>query len=311
MKTLIPTLGLATALVFATTAGLIRAQDDTAAPPEDTTSSAPAPGDNTASFQNFYDQLANQGNWVQTNQYGYVFQPTETDPNWRPYTYGHWVNTDAGMTWVGNDSFGWATDHYGRWVNLDNYGWVWVPGNTWAPAWVSWRQSDDYVGWAPLPPETAVGVDYEDPGVSVGVGFHIGDDCDVAFGIGPACYNFCPVAYFGDNDCYRHYANRGDNFAIINNTTNITNINVNNNRRGAFDRVRGGGPNLARLNGRIHTPIEAADLAAANDPREAGLHGNHLAAFAPRIDQPRRGRTASHAGWQPGHHAGESWHQHQ
>src|SRR2546423_9736807 len=28
-----------------------------------------------------------------------------------------------------------------------------VPGDEWAPAWVSWRSSKDYVGWAPLPPE--------------------------------------------------------------------------------------------------------------------------------------------------------------
>ena len=31
-------------------------------------------------------------------------------------------------------------------------GWFWVPGNRWAPAWVAWRQEDDYLGWAPLPP---------------------------------------------------------------------------------------------------------------------------------------------------------------
>ena len=23
----------------------------------------------------------------------------------------------------------------------------------WGPAWVAWRSSDDYIGWAPLPPE--------------------------------------------------------------------------------------------------------------------------------------------------------------
>ena len=36
---------------------------------------------------------------------------------------------------------------------MRQFGWVGVPGNEWAPAWVSWRKSDDYVGWAPLPPE--------------------------------------------------------------------------------------------------------------------------------------------------------------
>src|ERR1700761_3860285 len=131
---------------------------EVAAPPQ----SAPTALDdsNGVSFQTFYDQLANQGTWIQSKDYGYVWQPTETDPNWRPYTYGHWVNTDQGMTWDSDEQFGWATYHYGRWVNLDGTGWVWVPGYTWAPAWVSWRQDQDDVGWAPLPPESDQGIDY-------------------------------------------------------------------------------------------------------------------------------------------------------
>ncbi len=40
-------------------------------------------------------------------------------------------------------------------------GWFWVPGDEWAPAWVDWRYGDDYIGWAPLPPEDMVDV-YED-----------------------------------------------------------------------------------------------------------------------------------------------------
>ena len=42
--------------------------------------------------------------------------------------------------------------HYGRWGYDEDYGWFWVPGDTWAPAWVQWRYSDDYVGWAPVGP---------------------------------------------------------------------------------------------------------------------------------------------------------------
>src|SRR5262249_44554206 len=34
----------------------------------------------------------------------------------------------------------------------DDIGWYWVPGRRWAPAWVSWRRSNDHVVWAPLPP---------------------------------------------------------------------------------------------------------------------------------------------------------------
>jgi hypothetical protein len=54
---------------------------------------------------------------------------------------------------MSEEPFGWATFHYGRWTRLRNIGWIWVPGDEWAPAWVSWRKSNDYIGWAPLPPE--------------------------------------------------------------------------------------------------------------------------------------------------------------
>ena len=54
--------------------------------------------------------------------------------------------------WVSNEPFGWATYHYGRWGFSNRVGWFWVPGNRWAPAWVAWRSSNDYLAWAPLPP---------------------------------------------------------------------------------------------------------------------------------------------------------------
>src|SRR5437016_10137230 len=106
-------------------------------------------------YSSFYARLEAHGEWLETADYGYVWQPREAERSrsWRPYTNGRWVYTDAGWTWISEESFGWATYHYGRWTRLRGIGWVWVPGNEWAPAWVSWRKSNDYVGWAPLPPE--------------------------------------------------------------------------------------------------------------------------------------------------------------
>jgi hypothetical protein len=54
--------------------------------------------------------------------------------------------------WASDEPFGWATYHYGRWGFSDQVGWFWVPGSRWAPAWVSWLSSDNYLAWAPLPP---------------------------------------------------------------------------------------------------------------------------------------------------------------
>jgi hypothetical protein len=39
-------------------------------------------------------------------------------------------------------------------INMDQFSmlidsWAWVPGNEWAPSWVSFQEGPDYVGWAP------------------------------------------------------------------------------------------------------------------------------------------------------------------
>ena len=56
--------------------------------------------DSGASFDQFYNGLSNDGQWVQTQDYGYAFQPNVQDPNWAPYTDGHWVYTAYGWTWA-------------------------------------------------------------------------------------------------------------------------------------------------------------------------------------------------------------------
>src|SRR6266536_6366089 len=40
---------------------------------------------------------------------------------------------------------------------------IWVPGNEWSPAWVSWRQGDEVIGWAPMPPDEIYAEIQDDP----------------------------------------------------------------------------------------------------------------------------------------------------
>ena len=105
-------------------------------------------------FGDFYTGLSDHGSWVETPEYGYVFIPDSQAQvkDWRPYTYGRWIWTRHGWTWVSEEPFGWATYHYGRWTMVPSYGWAWVPGYTWGPAWVAWRFGDSAIGWAPLYP---------------------------------------------------------------------------------------------------------------------------------------------------------------
>jgi hypothetical protein len=95
-----------------------------------------------------------------------------------------------------------------------------VPGDQWAPGWVSWRQTDndDYVGWAPLPPEASF---------SANVGFQ--PWCDSYYDIGPAAFAFIRIGDFG-RPSYREFcAPQQQNLILINRTTNITYITYNNN----------------------------------------------------------------------------------
>ncbi|MEP7248960.1 MAG: DUF6600 domain-containing protein [Spartobacteria bacterium] len=206
-----------------------------------------AQADTDVSLNFFYDNLSDQGSWLEVGDYGYVYQPNVAvdSSDWRPYSDGYWAYTDAGWTWVSYEDFGWATYHYGRWANLDSYGWVWVPGYEWGPAWVSWRTGGDYVGWAPLPPQGA-DVVYEGRAITGAV--------DVTFGIGPLYYNFVDIRYIGEPVLRSRLIPASRNVTIINNTVNVTNITYNNSV------VINNGPDLARVNQFSTRPVQRLTL---------------------------------------------------
>ncbi len=103
------------------------------------------------SSADFYQPLSGYGSWVEVSSYGRCWHP-RVATGWRPYASGHWEWTDVGWYWVSDEPWSWACYHYGSWVYDSSYGWVWMPGAEWAPAWVTWRESNDYIGWAPCGP---------------------------------------------------------------------------------------------------------------------------------------------------------------
>jgi hypothetical protein len=230
------------------------------------------------SFDFFYDNLDPYGDWVEVGDYGYCWHPRDIDEDWHPYTTGNWAYTDAGWTWVSDEPYGWAVYHYGRWSRVERVGWVWVPDTEWAPAWVSWRKSDRYVGWAPLPPESRARV-----------GVSIGGWVDAAFDIGPTYYSFVDVRNLGAPRLRSVLLPPSENITIINQTTNITNITYRNNV------VINNGPNYDVVAREVEQPIrrlklerrrEIADLRTARSEQlGAKVQGESLVVAAPTIQK--------------------------
>lgn len=227
-------------------------------------------------YSTFYNKLEPYGDWIETGDYGYVFHPREAGgPRWRPYTDGRWVYTDAGWTWISEEPFGWATYHYGRWTRLRGIGWVWVPGNQWAPAWVSWRKSSDYVGWAPLPPEARFD---QRTGIR--------NWSDSYYDVGPDQYCFVASREFGAPRVERTLLPPERNVTIINQTTNVTNITYNNTT------IVNEGPSYDELRSISREPVQRYRLErnvnvnlAAGEPRSE-VRGETVVVAAPVIAQP-------------------------
>jgi hypothetical protein len=126
-------------------------------PPQGTepVSATPAASEQITDARQFEEPLAADGRWIDIAGVGHVWSPYPglVGADFRPYgTNGHWVYTAYGWTFESGYSWGWATFHYGRWWHDPVWGWVWLPGTAWGPAWVDWRYNDGVVGWAPSPP---------------------------------------------------------------------------------------------------------------------------------------------------------------
>jgi hypothetical protein len=215
------------------------------------------------SFQVFYDNLSPYGQWIDMPAHGYVWIPN-VGPGFAPYsTNGYWANTDMGWTWVSNYEWGWAPFHYGRWDRDYNLGWFWVPGYEWAPAWVAWRQSPGYYGWAPLRP-----------------GIEIGAVVGGTYNPEPQFWVFANERYMGDRYIYNYYAPREDNVVIINRSSYI--------RETYVDRGYGGttymyGPGRESVERSTNRPVERVVLVERNEPGHV-VRGNEISIYRPHVE---------------------------
>ena len=231
------------------------AETAAAYPPE------PPPGE-MVSDGGFYDSLAPYGNWVNVGGYGWCWQPTVVtiNPYWQPYfDCGRWVYSNCGWYWCSDYSWGWAPFHYGRWFNHHSMGWCWTPDHVWGPSWVSWRYTDSYCGWAPLPPGASftfgVGLTFH--------GHHVKDHDDC--GLRPNHYRFVAWNHFHDSELASHRLSSQEANRFFDRATVATRVS------GDGHTVVNHGLPPTRVAAATHTPVHTVTLRdASTAPSRAG-----------------------------------------
>ncbi len=209
-------------------------------------------------YADFYDNLANYGQWIDDQHYGYVWSP-DVPSTFRPYyTNGYWAMTNYGNTWVSEYQWGWACFHYGRWTFDAYYGWLWIPGTTWGPAWVSWRSGPGYFGWAPLAPD----YEYSESELKQ-------YNCPKDWWI------FIPPQYVHDANYYNFYSGPLGNSNIIKATKFNNNVYVNNGVT-YFP-----GPTSVQIEKITGKPVKIMKLHNAGGPRAPFVHNDLIKMFRP------------------------------
>ncbi|NCX95612.1 MAG: hypothetical protein EBX41_04230 [Chitinophagia bacterium] len=221
----------------------------------------------TLSYQDFYDELSPYGQWVYDPEYGNVWVP-DAGSGFRPYgSDGYWAMTEYGNMWMSSSPYSWAVYHYGRWTYNGYYGWMWVPGLEWAPAWVSWRWGGGYCGWAPLPPGVAFGAPYSYP---------------------YDWWMFVSPRYMYSPGCARYWRGAGYNRHCLNRTTIINNVYIDQSTHVHYNY----GPRSAAIQGYTRQPVTVHRI--NNDGRRGApvVSGNSISIYRPTVQNSADARPA-------------------
>jgi hypothetical protein len=212
----------------------------------------------------FYEYLSPHGVWIHHPPYGYVWIPERMGYGWRPYTRGQWVWSDFGWTWASDFGWGWIPFHYGRWGWERYLGWYWVPGAEWGPAWVSWRTTDLYIGWAPIPPEARFV-----PGVGITA---------LPFALPHSSWVFVQYPYFLENGLHRYVLPMERNLTIVNRSALKTDIRT----RG--DMVINRGVDIDYVRRMTRRTISRHQLAPADRPGQSRIRDGRVEIYNPIIE---------------------------
>ena len=152
--------------------------------------------------------------------------------------------------------------------------------------------SENYIGWAPLPPEP----------IAVGTDYSYGPTVDVDFGIDPYAYVFTDYRSFGSPWIAGVIFDSDRGYYCCDHSVNITNVYYNRDGRG-YRGFYNGGPNYDRFRGVTERPIpqlalrQTTSAALVRQQIRSGqfnrVNGNQINVAAPRFSQTnvRNGRV--------------------
>ncbi len=220
----------------------------------------------------FYTQLAPYGRWIEIDNGLIVWRPTIMSMSWAPYERGQWIWTADGWYWDSYEPFGYITYHYGRWYYDDYYGWIWVPDDQWAPAWVEWRYDNDYIGWSPLPPYAVF---------TVNIGIHFTFNYYTPY----YRWHFVRYRHFCEPYVYNHFMGPTYRYRIYSQTKYRTNYDY---RDG---RIRNRGVDVEFIRNRGGQRIVERRIESVRDPKELKVRDRNsstIRTYMPSRDEINR-----------------------
>ena len=192
---------------------------------------------------------------------------------WMPYRdRGCWALTDDGWYWASDYSWGWGPFHYGRWSLDGGFGWVWFPGDVWAPAWVAWRNTTDgFAGWAPLPPHV-----HFRPGVGLFAGAGRGG-WNISYGLNAASFTFVPQEHFLARNLGHYAAPAARTAALFRSSTPVNNYSF------SGGRILNEGVSARQITAATKAPVPKFTMKEVSSPdATAGkAAGKSLSVFRP------------------------------
>ena len=159
------------------------------------------------------------------------------------------------------------------WLNNPRYGWVWRPGNIWAPAWVAWRNTSEHAGWAPLPP---------------GAPLNLGGRSPAAFGLTASSFVFVRFEYFLKPHVESFAESPNDAAVLFRSSTAANNYTV------SGGKIFNLGVTTSQISSAIHRPVRQfalQDVSTAGSANQS-LGRGVLAVYRPVVAE----KTAANNG---------------